>query len=59
MTKCVASYSQRRLRLGFYIVTKDVLAALITKKTQHISFKGGCVIRVAKHLKEDWFIVLH
>ena len=23
------------------------------------SFKSGCVIQVAKHLKEDWFIVLH
>ena len=24
-----------------------------------ITFKNGCAIRVAKDLKEDWFIVLH
>ena len=31
----------------------------ISNKTEHLSFKSGCVVRVAKHLKEDWFIVLH
>ena len=26
---------------------------------EHISFKSGCVVRVVKHLKVDWLIVLH
>ena len=30
----------------------------ITNKMKRISFKGGCVVQVAKHLKGDWFIVL-
>ena len=30
-----------------------------TNKTKRFSFKSGCVIQVAKHLKEDWFTVLH
>ena len=31
----------------------------ITAKMEHISFKSGCVIQLVKHIKEDWFIVLH
>ena len=31
----------------------------ITSKTEHFSFKSGCVIRVAKRLQEDCFIVLY
>ena len=30
----------------------------ITCKTEHVCFKSGCVVRVAKHSKEDWFKVL-
>ena len=30
----------------------------ITNKTERCSFKSGCVVRVAKHLNEDWFVVL-
>ena len=31
----------------------------ITNKTERITFKSECVKWVAKHLKKDWFIVLH
>ena len=30
----------------------------ITDKTKRCSFKSECVVRVAKCLNEDWFIVL-
>ena len=30
----------------------------ITNKTEHFSFKSGCVVWVTKCLKEDWFIGL-
>ena len=29
----------------------------ITNKTERFSFTSGCVVRVAKRLKEDWFKV--
>ena len=29
-----------------------------TNRTERISFKSGCVVWVAKYLKEDWFKVL-
>ena len=29
----------------------------ITDKTEHLSFRSGCVIRVTKRSQEDWFIV--
>ena len=32
--------------------------SFITNKTEHIIFKSVCVVRVAKHLTGDWFIVL-
>ena len=62
MAKCVASYSQRRVRYGcsshfIYIAAKEVLPAL--HKPKHISFKSGCVVQVEKYLKGDWLIVLH
>ena len=45
--------------LAFYIAAEDVFFPLFfTSKTEHFSFKSGCVIRVVNHLKEDWFIVL-
>ena len=38
--------------LAVYIAAKDVLVALhYTIKTERVSFKSGCVILVAKHLK--------
>ena len=27
------------------------------KKIERVSFKSGCVVRVVKHIKGDWFIV--
>ena len=51
MAKCVASYSQRRKAkaiLAVCITVKDVLPPLLLTR-QHIIFKRGCVIRVAKH----------
>ena len=29
-----------------------------TNKKERFSFTSGCVVQVAKRLKEDWFIVL-
>ena len=41
------------------LVDNMVLYALyITNKVGRFSFKSGCVIQVAKRLKEDWFIVV-
>ena len=37
---------------------KKFYLSFITNKTRRISFKSGCAVLVAKHLKEDWFIVL-
>ena len=57
-----ASNSQRRLSSGIiaiYIATKEILAVLISNKTERVSFNSGCVIRVAKRLEGDWLIVLH
>ena len=41
-----------------YMAAKEILAALHTNKTKRVSFKSECVVRMAKHLKGDWFIVL-
>ena len=41
----------RYVRLALYTLH-------ITNKAEHFSFKSGCVVRVAKCLKEDWFIGL-
>ena len=30
----------------------------IANKMERFSFKSGCVVQVAKGLKEDWFIML-
>ena len=62
MTKFVAGYSQRRLGkavLAVYIAENMFYQCFITNKMERITFKNGCVIGVAKDLKEDWFIVLH
>ena len=44
--------------LVVFTATKDKYPPFITNKTEHISFKSGCVLQVAKHLKGGWFIVL-
>ena len=62
VTKVVASYSQRRLRqccISLLYSSKKFYPPFITNKTKCISFKCECGIRVAKHLKGHWFIVLH
>ena len=41
------------------IAAKAVYPSFITNKMKHTSFKSRCFVQVAKHLKEDWFIVLH
>ena len=49
MTKCVASYSQRRLRkacISRLYSSKTFYPPSITNKTERFSFKSGCVIRV-------------
>ena len=51
----IPSYSQR-LRKGYlaiYIAAKGVICTVITNKMEHFIFKSGCVIWVAKCLKED------
>ena len=46
--------------LAVYIAAKDNFThpSLLTRWST-FTFKNGCVVRVAKHLKEDWFIVSH
>ena len=60
VTKSITDYSQRRLSkavLAVNIAAKGVIHMHCTL-LKHFSFKSGYVVRVAKHLKEDWFIVL-
>ena len=58
--KCVTKYSQGKAVLSVYIAAKDILVALlIAKKMEHISYKSGRVVQVTKHLKGDWFITLY
>ena len=56
--KFVASYDYVKVVLSVCVTAKGILAVLHYNKTKCISFKSGCVIWVAKHLKGDWFIVL-
>ena len=44
--------------LSVYATVLSILH-LFTNKMVCFSFKSGCAIRVPKHLKGDWFIVLH
>ena len=44
--------------LAAYITAKYDLLTLIANKKELISFKSGCVKRVANYLKGDRFIVL-
>ena len=50
-----ATGDQSKAILAVYIAEKDVLAAFIANKTEHVSFKSGCVVLV---VKVDWFVVL-
>ena len=55
VAKYVAGYSQRRLREGYISrVYYSTHSSMRTYKTEHISFKSGCVMRVAKRLKGDY-----
>ena len=44
--------------LAFTMAAKELYALYTTNKTEHFSFKRGCVIQVAKWFKEDWLVVL-
>ena len=46
------------LHYQFILQQKAYYLPFITSKTKRFSFKSGCVVRLVKHLKEDWFIVL-
>ena len=48
VTKCVARTAKKTVVVLQYIVltAKGVLPAFITKKTEHFSFKSGCVVQV-------------
>ena len=39
--------------LAINIAAKAFFVLYITYKTEHFSFKSGCVVRVAKHIKDD------
>ena len=58
VTKYVPSYSQRRIRQCCISLLKALYAQYITNKTEHFSFKSGCVVQVVEHLKEDWLVAL-
>ena len=47
-----------RLYQLFIWQQKTFYLSFVANKTMHISFKSGCVVQVAKHLKGDWLIVL-
>ena len=47
------------LLLPFIYLQKTFYPPFITNKTEHVSFKGECLVGVAKHLKGDWFMVWH
>ena len=49
----IAKEDQGKAVLSIYIAAKEVLPAF--NNTKCISFKSGCVLRVTKHLKGDWF----
>ena len=53
---------RKKTKVGLYLPLilqqKASYALYITDKTEHFSFTSRCVVRVAKHLKEDCFIGL-
>ena len=58
-TEHVASYSKKTTLSAVNITAKMFYLPFITNKTERISSVSGSVVWVAKHLKGDWFIVLH
>ena len=50
--------------MGMTLVTKyatvkeDYYIFVVNVAAKGVSFKSGCVVQVAKYLKEDWFVVL-
>ena len=48
----------RKVVLAINMAGKALDALYTTNKTEHFSFRSGCVVLVAKCLKEDWFVVL-
>ena len=59
MTKCVFSYSHRRLRQGCIIrLNSSKRHFSCPSLLRRQSTLSGCVIRVVKHLKGHWLIVL-
>ena len=59
MVKCdqLQPKVQCKAVLTVYIAAKTLYPPFITSKTER--FKSGYVGQVAKHLKGEWFIVLH
>ena len=49
---------QPKTVLAIDIMVKGINVLCIINKMEHFSLIIGCVVSVAKHLKEDWFIVL-
>ena len=47
----------KKTKVRLYKQQKAFYALYITSKTEHFSFKRGCVVWKAKHLKEDWLVV--
>ena len=57
VTKRVVSYFQKRAGNAVFAVhftAKPFNQLYITNKTERLSFKSGCAVRVAKLIKEDW-----
>ena len=52
----------KKTKVGLYLPLilqqRASYALYIANKTEHFSFTSGCVVQVAKHLKEDCFIGL-
>ena len=51
----------KETKVRLYLIVVDIAAkalyTLYISTTDHFSFKSRCVVRVAKHLEEDWFRV--
>ena len=58
MSLVTAEEGQSKAILAINTAVKALYVLYIANNIKCFSFKSGCIIRVAKHLKEDWFIVL-
>ena len=57
--KAIVSYCQGNVVFAIHFTVKAVYPAVhYTNKMKCFSFKSGHALRVAKLIKEDWFIVL-